>query len=209
MSVLYEHKSNIYNQNNIPIIIDKNPETEHTNKTYNTEILTLKIEKLKLAFREFDKNLDDYIDYAELLEFLDSLMKNGKKFDRNIAKDIFKILDLNDDQKVTVEEFLKTFIGIFDTIDQQIKVFEAQLVTEQTRKKELEYSVREVINEPVNEEQLGPNAKFLLEITNIEFARKSSDYSGIRIVVKFDEQVKNTKIISVKGDLFWREKFEL
>lgn len=175
----------------------------------NTELLTLKMEKLKSAFRNYDKNLDDYIDYTELLAFLDSLMKDGKRFDRSIAKDIFKILDLNEDKKITVQEFLKTFIGIYDTIDQQIKVFEAQLIAEQSKKKELEFSVREFINEPVNEEQLGPNAKFLLEVINIEFARKSGSYSGIRIVVRFDEQVKNTKIISVDGDLFWREKFDL
>lgn len=180
-----------------------------TNRSNNTDILTLKMEKLKEAFRNYDRNLDDYIDYKELLDFLDSLMKNGKKFDRNIAKDIFKILDLNEDNKVTVQEFLKTFIGIFDTIDQQVKVFETQLIAEQNKKKELEFSVREFINEPVNEEQLSPNAKFLLEITNIEFARRNNDYKGIRIVVKFDEQVKNTKIISVKNDLFWKEKFEL
>ncbi len=178
-------------------------------KSNSTEILTIKMERLKSEFKKYDINSDDYIDYEELINFLDSLMKNGKKFDRNITKDIFKILDLNNDKKITVGEFLKTFIGIFDTIYNQIKLLEIQLISDRNKKKELEFSIRDFINEPINEEELSPNSKFILEITNIEFLKEYNSYSGISIIIKFDDQIKNTKTISKNGDLFWKEKFEL
>lgn len=175
----------------------------------STKQLKYKMEMLKEAFKKYDKNLDDFIDYTELLSFLDSLMKTGEKFDRNIAKDIFKILDLNGDKKVTVEEFLKTFIGIYDTIDLQIKAFETQLIEEENKKRECKSLIRNFINEPINEEQLSPNSKFLLEITNIEFIQQFTKFEGIRILVRFNDQVKFTNIISINGPLLWKEKFEL
>lgn len=175
----------------------------------NSDILVKRVEKLKQAFRQYDKNLDDYIDFKELLDFLDSIMKDGKKFDRNLAIDIFKILDLNDDKKVTVEEFLKTFKGIFEAINNQIQELETALVIEQRTKKELELSVRDYINEPINEQQLSPYAKFSLEIIDMELVKQVFKYNGIRIAVRYGQQEKYTKLISSKGDLIWRQKFDL
>jgi Ca2+-binding EF-hand superfamily protein len=52
-----------------------------------------KYEKLSNLFRRIDKNSDDMIDQQELLEFLDSNMANGNKFDRKTFKQMFSLMD--------------------------------------------------------------------------------------------------------------------
>ena len=177
------------NQNNIDL-----------KSSNDTEPLEKKLESLKQAFHKYDKNLDDYVDFRELIDFLDSLMKPGNNFDRNIAKEILKILDTDRNQKITVEEFIKTFLEIYENLNSQIIKIEKALISEKNKLKNLEVSVREFINEPVNENQIGPNSKFFLEIYNIEFLNHP---------VEFNNQLKHTNIISKHSDLIWKEKFDL
>jgi len=51
---------------------------------------------------KFDKNFDDEIDQEELINFLDSSMKGGKKYDRSLAKKMFSVLDIDESGKISV-----------------------------------------------------------------------------------------------------------
>jgi Ca2+-binding EF-hand superfamily protein len=77
----------------------------YLNTISDQDYLQQKIENLKMAFEKQDKNLDGEIDQNELMDFLDSNCKS-KKFDRNLAKNIFFILDLDKNGKISKEEFI-------------------------------------------------------------------------------------------------------
>ncbi len=71
------------------------------NNTYKLQ-LTKNYELLKEAFKRIDRNSDDLISESELLQFLDSNMANGKKFDRNTFKKIFQLLDVDGNGTITM-----------------------------------------------------------------------------------------------------------
>src|SRR5690242_15721488 len=79
-----------------------------------------KVEALKNALLKFDKNMDDQIDKPELFAFLDSNM-NGRRFDRQLGEKMFSLLDTDKSGKVSVEEFIKTFIHIEEELKNHIK----------------------------------------------------------------------------------------
>eukprot|EP00357_Protocruzia_adherens_P011804 CAMPEP_0114989050 /NCGR_PEP_ID=MMETSP0216-20121206/9965_1 /TAXON_ID=223996 /ORGANISM="Protocruzia adherens, Strain Boccale" /LENGTH=471 /DNA_ID=CAMNT_0002351951 /DNA_START=112 /DNA_END=1527 /DNA_ORIENTATION=- len=70
--------------------------------------LRKRIAKIESEFNEIDKNQDSKIEPAELLEFLDKKTPNG--FDRSIANQIFKNMDTDHDQTISLKEFIETFI---------------------------------------------------------------------------------------------------
>lgn len=75
---------------------------DSANNTQLRQQLAKNFEQLKECFKKIDKNQDDVLSQEELLEFLDQNNMNttGKKFDRNIFKKIFQVLDF--DQNGTV-----------------------------------------------------------------------------------------------------------
>ena len=67
--------------------------------------------------------MDNSINKEEMLSFFDSNMPNGKKYDREVANKLFKIFDLDDNGKISVEEFIKTFIHL----EEELKEFRLKL----------------------------------------------------------------------------------
>lgn len=75
---------------------------DSANNTQLRQQLAKNFEHLKECFKKIDKNQDDVLTQEELLDFLDenNVKNSGKKFDRNIFKKIFEVLDM--DQNGTV-----------------------------------------------------------------------------------------------------------
>ena len=76
----------------------RKPSSVNNESEINSQLMEqtkAKIENIRKALMKFDKDLDDEIDQEELLNFLDSNMKNGQKFDRGLANKIFEALDLD------------------------------------------------------------------------------------------------------------------
>jgi len=162
-----------------------------------------------LAFEKQDKNLDGEIDQNELIDFLDSESKGGK-FDRTLAKNIFSILDMDKNGKISIEEFIKSYVSIIDDVKRQVKELESGYRAEEKNKSRLDLLKKNNINEVLNEQELGPNSKFLIEIINIEYLKNKMNFDGISIKISFLNRVENTKILSINtNELVWEEKFEL
>lgn len=167
-----------------------------------------KAELLRQSLLKFDKDLDDQIDLEELLACLDSNMTNGKKFDRNLAKKIFSVLDLDDNGKITCDEFIKSFMQIEEEIKSHLNEMNAKYLFEKENNARLFKMMMESKNEKINEEGLGPNAKITIEITNIEFISTMRSFQGISIRIKFGKEVKETRILNNLASLTWKERFE-
>jgi Ca2+-binding EF-hand superfamily protein len=175
----------------------------------NMEQVRTRVETLRQALMKFDKDLDDQIDQQELLNFLDSNMKDGRKFDRNLSKKIFSVLDLDNNGKISVEEFIKSFVQIEEEIKNHSKELQAKYNNEKENNAKLFKLMMENQNEKLNSEEIGPNGKITIEITNIEFLTTIKNFQGISIRVRFGNEMRETKILSSMSNLTWKEKFEL
>jgi len=183
--------------------------SENDNSMVKKEYLEQKGENIRKAFLRQDKNLDGEIDKNELIAFLDGNCKNGK-FDRNLATQIFNILDIDNNGKITIDEFINSYMRIIDEIKSQIKNFEVLYKQEDINRSRLELLVKNNINEVLNNEDLGPNSKFIIEIINIEYIKSRLTYDGILIRISFGRKRESTKILSINdNDLVWQQKFEL
>lgn len=180
-----------------------------SNSAIKNDYLQQKGENIRRAFAKQDKNSDGIVDKNELIDFLDSNSRAGK-FDRNLANKIFSILDLDQNGEITIEEFIKSYVGIIDDIKTQIRELEINYKQEDKNRARLELLVKQNLNEVLNNEDLGPNSKFIIEIINIEYLKSRLTYDGILIRIFFNNKREMTKILSTStNDLVWQQKFEL
>jgi Ca2+-binding EF-hand superfamily protein len=119
---------------------------------------------LSRAWLEIDKTFDCQVDQRELLDFLDSRMKNRKKFDRSVAIEIFKLIDLDQNGKISVEEFIKRYISIEDEIRRDIRDYQKILLVEKENNSRMYKLMMQYKNENLNEKGMGSNAKIILQI---------------------------------------------
>jgi hypothetical protein len=183
---------------------------DYDNNSHLTDQTKSKIENIRKAFLEQDKDLDNEISQDELLSFLDSNMKNGQKFDRTLASKIFQALDLDQSGKITVEEFIKNYMSIEEEIKTHAKDVQTKLLVEKERNSQLQKLLHENQNEKLNVEGIGQNAKITIEIYNIEFVKIIEALKRISIRIRFDGESKETKLVTKDDNIaIWKEKFEL
>jgi hypothetical protein len=177
----------------------------------NFDVMKSKMEIIKTSLMRFDKNMDDRIDLDELQDFLDSNMKNNKKFDPALTQKIFSLLDLDRDNKISCEEFIKTYMQIDDEIRSHSKDLTTKYNKEKDNNEKLFKLMMEHKNEKLNSDGIGPNAKLSIEITDIEFLNEVEEYDGILIRITFSDLHKQTKTITefIHGSkVTLNEKFE-
>ncbi|KAL3612271.1 hypothetical protein D5086_003291 [Populus alba] len=68
------------------------------------------INAIQRLFEEIDKDGDDYISPSEVRQLLLDIKSTGMNINKDSAsEELIKVLDLNDDKKITKEEFVYTF----------------------------------------------------------------------------------------------------
>lgn len=67
-----------------------------------------KEQELRKQFSEIDVNHDGKVGADELLNFLDQ--RSDGEFERNIMNELFKRLDQDMDGKITIDEFIATYL---------------------------------------------------------------------------------------------------
>jgi len=196
------------NSHNRSIHSRSNYESDN-NSQYN-DYLQAKIEVLSRAWLEIDKTFDCEVDQRELLDFLDSRMKNRKKFDRSVAIEIFKLIDLDQNGKISVEEFIKRYISIEDEIRRDIRDYQKIFMVEKENNSRMYKLMMQYKNENLNEKGIGSNAKIILQISSIEFFKQiQGKLENISIKLRLDNQVAETAVVAFESKLFYKESFEL
>ena len=179
--------------------------------TQNIEIEKNRIVLLKTALLKYDKNLDDRLDIDELQDFLDSNMKNGKKFDHELTKKIFSLIDLNHDEKISCEEFIKTYLMLDEEITNHSREINIKYNQEKANNDRLLKLMMENKNEVLNSDGIGPNAKITIDINDIIIPKEDLiDYQAISIKCIFVDKFKQTRTLKkFDSNMSWNEKFEL
>ena len=152
--------------------------------------------------------MDDEINKDEMLQFFDSNMQNGKQYDRTLADKIFSIFDTDKSGKISVDEFIKTFIHIEEELKTHKTQIKAKYQAEKDKMEDIQKKVNYYRSEKLNSEGIAPSAKLTCEITNIEFLRKKSN-SYIKIRLSFEDITESTKpILNTNSVIYWNQKFE-
>ena len=139
---------------------------------------------LLTAFRKIDKNKDDNLDQSELIEFLDSNMSNCRKFDRNIFKKIFEILDKDNDGKVSIDEFIGTYIEKQEELKIHQEGLRTTIENEKDKMQKYKKLTLENQQEILNANNISQNAKLGLEILNLHLLSSTLQKSIKLITVK-------------------------
>lgn len=154
--------------------------------------------------------MDDHISMDEMLDFFDSSMPDGKKYDRELAKKIFNLFDIDHNGKISVDEFIKTFIHIEEELKSHRYQIKAKYLAEKDKYDDLLKKTNMYRGESLNSQGIAPSATLKCEITEVEFLRSTSSFESIKIRLTFDDCIKTTKAISAKSNkLYWKEMFEL
>jgi len=71
-----------------------------------------------VEFNEVDEDADGNIKLDELQRFLER--KNGGHFDESITAEIYNMIDLNHDGKVTLEEFVTKYLDTRQKLNERL-----------------------------------------------------------------------------------------
>jgi Ca2+-binding EF-hand superfamily protein len=166
-----------------------------TNSQIVNELTLSKIEALTQAFRNMDKNSDSKLSKQELIDFLDSNLTGGRKFDRDLANKIFSSLDLDRNDYISVEEFIQKYTSIEEEIKETVREFQAKYMYENENKTKLEQLMLSNKREKLNAEGIGIDALATIEMVGIEFLRNIPDITGISIRIIYRGEAKDTEVV--------------
>ena len=108
------------------------------------------MQKLRREFDEIDVNHDAHLSYQEIHTFLSK--RAGKAFDKQLCQELFAKMDKNEDDAITVDEFIRSYIEAEDMIksrmdDLREQIRQSTIHLEESRKQYQEAGMSEETNE--------------------------------------------------------------
>lgn len=175
------------------------------------EALKKKYAILQEEFNKINKDKNEYIDEAELSEFIQSYKPNIQNL-KGYAAELFKKIDINHDGRISIEEFVSNYLLLEERLKvrkfQLIKIFDEVYEMIGNLKKEKENHKNEKLN------SLGVRDDACVKITIIEaYDLRPMDFSGTSDPYcclhfngknKMKTQIKNNTLNPV-----WNEDFSL
>lgn len=175
-----------------------------TSSKFNEESRA-KIDALINAFDSMGWDSQKELSQEEIRVFLNNRAKENQ-FDQTLAQKIFSVLDVDDSNKITVEEFIKGYLQFEADLKKNNDDFNRKYIQEQENFNNYQEQCRLYKSENVNEEGFCENAKITVEITDVEIKKKLEGISCIIIRVIYNEETKEFRI-SGNNELI-HEKFE-
>lgn len=155
--------------------------------------------------------MDDEIDKAEMLAFFDSNMPMDRQYDRQLADKIFAIFDSDHSGKISVDEFIKTFIHIEEELKSHRTQVLSKLKAEKARSYEINKKTESYKLEKINNEGISDSAVLRCIITSIDFTSSNQEIDErISVRLKFEDQTDETEENYVNNQIIdINETFEL
>ena len=147
-----------------------------TSSKFNEES-RMKIDILMSAFEELGWDSQKDLTQKEILLFLNRLSKQGQ-FDQTLAQKLFQVLDVNNQNQITVEEFIKGYLQFEADLKKNNDEFNKKYIQEQNNYNNLEEQCRLYKSEKLSPEGFCENAKITVEITDVDIQK---EIEGINI----------------------------
>lgn len=168
------------------------------------------LEKLRQCFKEIDKDNNDAIDRQELLAFLNGRMKGGKKFDEETFNKLFNSLDVNSDGMITIDEFNKSYIRVYEEIRIHIEELNRSIESNKEQLDTHHKLMNQYRNERIIDNSTGLTEEAYLKVHVETVRRHEIDRVSDMLSVKFQlDKVQSETRKRKIDDLDFDEKFEL
>ena len=180
-----------------------------TSSKFNEES-RLKIDTLMNAFEELGWDSQKDLTQDEIRYFLNNRTKDGQ-FDQTLASKLFAILDVDDQNRITVEEFIKGYLHFEADLKKNNDEFNKKFAQEQNNFNNLEEQCRLYKSEKLSPEGFCENAKITVEITDVNIQKEIEGINSIIIRVIYNDDIKEKKLLineANNNNLVVNEKFE-
>ena len=167
-------------------MIEYSGESESSSK-FN-EIVRAKIDTLLSAFNELGWSNQKEMSKDEMFFFLNNFLSNNKEFDKTLSEKLFNILNVDNTNKILVEEFIKGYLQFENDLQKQQQEFINKLQSEQINFNNFDEQCRLYRNEKLSSEGFSDNAKISIEITNLEIKRHLENVNKIIIELIYNNQ---------------------
>ena len=181
-----------------------------TSSKFNEES-RIKIEFLLNAFGELGWDNQKDLSQNEIMLFLNKHSKQGQ-FDQTLAQKLFQILDVDNQNQITVEEFIKGYLQFEADLKKNNDEFNKKFMQEQNNLNNLEEQCRLYKSEKLSPEGFCENAKITVEITDVDIQKEIEGINSIIIKVIYNDKIKEKRLFinknNNKNNLIVNEKFE-
>jgi hypothetical protein len=189
---------------------NNNSIASETSSKFNEES-RIKIDTLMNAFEDLGWDNQKDLTQDEIRYFLNNRAKDGQ-FDPTLAQKLFSILDVNDENRITGEEFIKGYLQFEADLKKNNDEFNRKFMQEQNNFNNLEEQCRLYKSEKLSPEGFCENAKITVEITDVDIKKEIEGISGIIIKVIYNDEIEEKKLLindnNDNNKLIVNEKFE-
>lgn len=163
-----------------------------TSSKFNEESRA-KIDTLITAFDHLGWDNQKDLNQEEILYFLNGRTKDGQ-FDQTLAQKIFTVLDVDDSNHITVEEFIKGYLQFEADLKKNNEDFNKKYQQEQNNFNDFDEQCRIYKSEKLNSEGFCENAKITVEITDVDIKKSLEGIDSIIIRVVYNDEIKEFNI---------------
>lgn len=177
------------------------------------EFLERKYEVLEKEFSRINKDANDYIDMSELTEFVNSYKREtGKTLPEDYCQKLFKLIDLNEDKNITIQEFIFSYMLLEERL--KLKKIKLEKTLEEINNA-AEKALKErnkFANEELNKNGVSTDANLNVillearELKPMDFNGKSDPYCVLSIA---GAQKQKSTYKPNQLDPVWNEEFNL
>jgi len=180
--------------------------SDTSSKLFNEESRA-KIDSLITAFEELGWDSQKDLTQDEVRFFLNRSAKDGQ-FDINLTQKLFSILDIDDTNRITGEEFIKGFLQFESDLKRNNDEFNRKFLQEQNTFNNLEEQCRLYKSEKLSPEGFCENAKITVEITDVVIQKPIEGINAIIIKVIYNDAIKEAKLEIGSNNIPVNQRFE-
>ena len=170
-----------------------------------SELYQEKIVSLTNSFSELGWNSQKEIRKDEIIYFLNKRSKDGQ-FDINLGNKLFQLIEIEEDSKITVEDFIRGYINLEKELNNNISELKKQIIDEKNLYNSFQEECYKYKKEKLNSEGFSENAKLSMEISNIEIKKNLRNIKEMILSIIYNSQKEELKFDYSKNIIYFNKK---
>lgn len=168
-----------------------------------------KVQALQKEFAEIDINHDANISRDELYSYLDR--KTKSRFDRAIADELFDHMDKDQNQNITINEFIRVYIEADEMLQKKIATAKANLINYKRQQEEyLKKAQEERAVERPNQYGIAHDSAIYVTVVEASLTNMVGAPSNPYVEISLDDQQRlKTRAVQGGKQPMWDEKVSL